>query len=118
MIVVADASPLNFLVLIEQIHLLRILFDRVLIPKVVLSELQRPRTPPPVSLWIANLPAWLEVCVVHRVPDADLDALDPGERDAILLALERRADAVLIDEAEGRRAAENRNLRVVSPHLF
>ncbi len=113
MIVVADASPLNYLVLIEQIDLLPSLYDRVLIPEAVLSELQRPRAPTPVGRWIANPPAWLEVCIVHGVPDEDLEALDPGERDAILLALELGVDAILIDEAEGRREAQRRNVRVV-----
>ena len=42
MIVVADASPLNYLVLIEQIGLLPTLYGSVLIPEAVHRELQRP----------------------------------------------------------------------------
>jgi predicted nucleic acid-binding protein len=44
MIVVADASPLNYLVLIDQIGLLPVLYQQVLIPEAVLAELRRPRT--------------------------------------------------------------------------
>lgn len=39
--------------------------------------------------------------------------LDPGEEAAIRLAIEIRADALLIDEKDGRRAAQARGLRVV-----
>src|SRR6266567_4022409 len=54
MIVVADASPLNYLVLIDQIGLLPVLYQQVLIPEAVLAELRRPRTPKSVGLWIAS----------------------------------------------------------------
>jgi predicted nucleic acid-binding protein len=49
MIVVADASPLNYLVLIEQIGLLPTLYGSVLIPEAVHRELQRPGTPAPAT---------------------------------------------------------------------
>jgi hypothetical protein len=42
MIVVADTSPLNYLILIEQIHLLELLYGRVLVPHAVLDELLSP----------------------------------------------------------------------------
>jgi predicted nucleic acid-binding protein len=112
MIVVADTSPLNYLVLIDQIRLLPALYQRVLIPEAVLTELRRPCAPKLVGLWIATPPPWLEICAVHGVPDESLLTLDPGERDAILLALERGVGVVLMDEAEGRREAERHNVRV------
>jgi predicted nucleic acid-binding protein len=112
MIVVADASPLNYLVLIDQIGLLPTLYQQVLIPEAVLAELRRPRAPKSVGLWITSPPPWLEVCAVHGAPDENLLTLDPGERDAILLALERGVGVVLMDEAEGRREAERHNVRV------
>jgi hypothetical protein len=46
MIVVADTSPLNYLVLIGEIELLAALYQKVLIPEEVLRELQRTGTPP------------------------------------------------------------------------
>ena len=39
--------------------------------------------------------------------------LDPGEAESIALALELNADLVLLDEYEGRRAAQRLGLRVV-----
>ena len=50
MIVVADASPLNYLVLIDQIDLLPVLYQKVLIPEAVFAELRRPRAPKSVGL--------------------------------------------------------------------
>lgn len=44
MIVVADTSPLNYLVLIGEADLLYRLYGRVLIPQAVLSELEHPET--------------------------------------------------------------------------
>jgi predicted nucleic acid-binding protein len=45
MVVIADASPLNYLVLIEQIDLLHRSFGEVLIPDAVIDELSRSETP-------------------------------------------------------------------------
>ena len=59
--VVSDTSPLNYLILIEQINLLPQLYRRVLIPGSVLEELNAPATPNLVRAWMSGLPAWLEV---------------------------------------------------------
>jgi len=112
MIVVADTSPLNYLVLIAEIQLLPALYERVLIPEEVHRELQRLRTPPSVRAWATNLPAWCELRVVASTADPALRELDPGERDAIQLALDTRIDTVLMDEMSGRREALRRHLRV------
>ena len=44
-VVVADTSPLNYLLLIEQARLLPILFEKVFLPKAAFVELQHSRTP-------------------------------------------------------------------------
>jgi len=44
MIVIADTTPLNYLILIHQADLLPQLFGRVLIPPAVFEELQQPET--------------------------------------------------------------------------
>jgi predicted nucleic acid-binding protein len=51
MIVVADTTPLNYLVIIGHIELLPALYQSVLIPQEVHRELQRPGTPPTVRAW-------------------------------------------------------------------
>jgi len=112
MIVVADTSPLNYLVLIGEIELLPVLYHGVLIPLEVQRELQRPQTPAQVRAWTAKMPAWCEVRNVTLAPDAALNELDAGERDAILLALDAGVDTLLMDEIEGRREAMRRHLHV------
>lgn len=42
MIVVSDTSPLNYLVLIEEVEVLPAVFGRVVVPPVVVEELQAP----------------------------------------------------------------------------
>ncbi|HEY1207742.1 MAG TPA: DUF3368 domain-containing protein [Terracidiphilus sp.] len=112
MIVVADTTPLNYLILIAEIELLPALYESVLIPLEVHRELLKPNTPPQVRAWAANLPVWCEVRSVISVPDAALQELDAGERDAIQLALDAGVDTLLMDEREGRREALRRHLFV------
>jgi predicted nucleic acid-binding protein len=112
MIVVADTTPLNYLVLIDQIELLVVLYKTVLIPQEVHRELQRPKTPPTVRAWAARPPEWCEVPACSSTPDAALSELDPGEREAIQLALEAGVGTLLMDESEGRREAVRRHLQV------
>jgi predicted nucleic acid-binding protein len=58
MIVVADASPLHYLVLIEQIAVLSLLYRQVLVPSVVCEELQRLQTPEMVQVLLDRDTAW------------------------------------------------------------
>jgi predicted nucleic acid-binding protein len=112
MIVVADSSPLNYLILIDEIELLPALYDKILVPQEVHRELQRAAAPHSVQAWAGSLPGWCEVRPVPAVLDPALDELDPGERDAIQLALTTGVDTVLIDESAGRREALRRHLHV------
>lgn len=49
MIVIADTSPINYLVRIGSVDLLPQLFGRVLVPPSVWGELRHPHTPEPVT---------------------------------------------------------------------
>jgi len=80
MIVIADSTPLNYLILIHQVDLLPLLFNRVLIPPAVFEELQHQETPDLVRHWIAGPPSWFQVQALRSVPDPTLGYLDPGER--------------------------------------
>jgi predicted nucleic acid-binding protein len=59
-IVVADAGPLHYLVLIDCAELLATLFDHVLIPFAVRDELIHPGTPQKVRDWVLKPPPGLK----------------------------------------------------------
>jgi predicted nucleic acid-binding protein len=111
-IIIADTSPLNYLIRLGYSEVLRELYGRVLVPKAVLNEMKHPEASPEVRAWAFQPPTWLEEVHVQRV-DASVPAeLGAGEREAISLALEVKADLLLIDERAGRREAEARHIAV------
>jgi predicted nucleic acid-binding protein len=112
LIVVADTSPLNYLIQIECVDLLRALYGQVVIPHGVLEELSHVDAPIAVRLWGDHLPDWVDSRVVQPQPDRTLSVLDRGEREAIQLALELNANLLLIDERRGWIEAERRGLSV------
>ena len=111
MIVIADTTPLNYLILIDLPHILHGLFGEVIVPHAVLTEMESPLAPDPVRRWLAQQPQWLVVQDISQ-EDPTLAYLDPGERDAITLAQEIKADLILIDERLGRQAATDRQFNV------
>ncbi len=111
--VVSNTSPLNYLILLDEIDVLPRLYERVSIPQSVGEELQAAETPEAVRRWILNPPDWLEILSETGSLDSDLAGLHTGERDAISLAMHLQADAVLIDERRGRNEAEKRSLKVI-----
>jgi predicted nucleic acid-binding protein len=101
-LVISDTSPLRYLILIGQADLLPALYSEVLIPEAVADELNQPASPDAVRRWLLHRPAWLQVIPLTARPvSVSLPDLDPGEHDAILLALHLRADLVLTDDREG-----------------
>ena len=112
MIVVSDTSPINYLLLINQIDLLPRLFEQIIIPDVVRNEMLDSSAPPALQQWIANPPPWLVVQAVS-VTDETLNALDPGEQAAIALAQTLPADLLIIDERLGRRIAGDRGIPII-----
>lgn len=110
MLVVSNTSPIAYLVLIEQIELLPRLFNQVVIPETVRDELSAPKAPPAVQQWITLPSSWL---TIHpNPPQANLDELnlDAGERAAIGLAEQLKADLILLDDLAARRLAARRGL--------
>jgi predicted nucleic acid-binding protein len=105
-LVVADTSPLNYLIQIHCQEVLSRLYQRVLIPSAVFGELNQPQTPRVVREWLNSRPPWLEVKEVSLVWAPDLSMLDAGEREAIQLAREEHADLLLMDERMGVRFAQ------------
>jgi predicted nucleic acid-binding protein len=112
MVVIADSSPLNYLLLIDVIQILPELFGHVFIPKAVSRELQSAATPAKVVAWMSQFPTWLRTEEAIPLDDESLEKLGAGEREAITLALASGSDVLLlIDEGRGRREAKQRQIR-------
>ena len=112
MIIVADTSPINYLVLIGAIDILKALFGRVIIPQAVLGELQHEKTPTAVKVWCDAYPDWLEVRQVGLSFFTPQRELGDGEREVIALAVELNADAVLMDDRDGTQDARRNNITI------
>jgi predicted nucleic acid-binding protein len=111
-IVVADTSPLNYLLLLEEIYVLPKLYGTVLLPTAVLLELAASGAPGAVRSWALNPPDWIEVVEVRPALVREIPRLGRGESEAISVALLRGADLLLMDDAPARRAAVRQGLLV------
>lgn len=113
MIVVSDTSPVLNLARIGRLELLPLLYGEVLIPSAVYEELTTSKRELPPAIDLAAQP-WLIVATArnqNRVRELRED-LDAGEAEAIVLAIERGADLLLVDERRGRRTATAAGLTV------
>ena len=105
-LVVADTTPLRYLVETGYEFLLPQLFSSVVIPGAVADELRQTKTPLIVRQWAEGLPSWVEVQRIER-PDLahEAEGLDRGEWEAIELAKQLDAGLLLMDERTGTRFA-------------
>ena len=113
MIIVSNTSPLTNLAAIGQFDLLRHLYGRLHIAQGVWEELNARGKHWPGRDEVAEAD-WIERQAVlnQALVTALRRDLDRGEAETIALALELGADLVLLDEREGRHAAQRLELRV------
>ena len=114
MIVVTDTSVILNLCLIGQEALLPRLYGSTWAPTVVVAEFQRLAAEDPRFLGL-TFPAFIQrAAPAQLLPSlAASRRLQAGEIAALSLAVERQADAVLMDELAGRAAAVALGLRPV-----
>ena len=118
MIVVADSSVIISLWRIQRLELLRQLFGEVVIPFAVASEISVHGKPGSDLLsetsWIKQV-SLSDSTFAQRLMAgmAGMPGLDIGESEAIVLALELKADALLIDDRHGRRVAERMGIPII-----
>ena len=111
-VVVADTSPLNYLVQIEKAHVLPSLYDASRCPPPSSRNSATQGRFPRFSAGSVPLAArWIVRAAAFEV-DRALSRLDPGEREAIQLAKQERADLLLMDEKLGVRIARDQGLAV------
>jgi predicted nucleic acid-binding protein len=110
--VVSNTSPINCLLQIDGIEILRNLYGRIVMPHAVLVELEDAESPNVVRDGAGRPPDLVEVRIPIRELGGQLTHLGAGEKDAILLAKEIDADLLIIDERAGYAEAENQGLLV------
>jgi predicted nucleic acid-binding protein len=115
-IVVSDTSPITNLAAIGQLDLLQRLYTCIIIPIAVYNEMVTVGKPVPGAIEVQTLP-WIQTQVVADRQRAiaireNQENIDLGEAEAIALALELKADLLLMDERRGRVVATNYGLQV------
>ena len=111
-VVVADTSPLHYLILTSAIDLLPRLFQQVIAPELVRAELLDDEAPALVRARAMAPPAWFGVRPAPLDPGEDLIRLGTGERAAIALSGVLHPDLVLMDDRDGVVAARGRGFAV------
>jgi predicted nucleic acid-binding protein len=105
-VVVSDTSPIRALDFLGQLPLLKVLFDKVLVPPAVQNELRSP----PAQFTAVDLTQfdYFEIRAPQNIQQVQqfLRVLDRGESEALALALETNAQIILMDELKGRKTAE------------
>lgn len=106
MIIVSDTTAITSLLQIGQAEILRELFQTVYIPPAVQHELLS---------FHATLPEFLLVAIPANRVDVERfqTLLDAGEAEAIALAKEKHADALLMDEKIGREVATREGIPLI-----
>ena len=84
MIVITDSGPLRYLIIIEQVHLLKSLYGSAVIPRGVVVELTREATPQQVRVWMDDLPEWVTV----KSPQGQMPAFSSMLRSSLPFAEE------------------------------
>jgi predicted nucleic acid-binding protein len=100
MIIIADTGPIHYLILIDEIEVLGTLAGRVIVPQAVFQELQAVGAPEQVRRWIGSQPDWIEVKQANTSLFTPQKKIGLGETEAIALAIELKADALLIDDGD------------------
>lgn len=113
MVVVADTSPINYLILIGELEVLPRVLGPITIPDSVFAELLRSPAPALCQTWRDRLPSWLEIRSPTQSADPRLEQLGRGERHAIMLSMELKAEQLVMDDKRGRIEAMRLNLSVV-----
>ena len=107
MIVISNTTPLIGLAAIQRFDLLQKIFGEILVPQAVYDEVMFAGRNQSKQKGVADISSasWLKIVTVNDrlAVEVLLGDLDIGESETIVLARERNADWVVMDEKKGRR---------------
>ncbi len=115
MIVVSDTTPIISLMKAGQLELLRKLFGIVCVPKAVYRELTENENFSEEAKIVRDCEF---ICVEEVLNEKSViilrnfTGLDAGESEAIILADEKQADVLLMDEHKGRQVAKKMGITI------
>ncbi|MEQ8464069.1 DUF3368 domain-containing protein [Coleofasciculus sp. E1-EBD-02] len=111
--IISNATPLIAFAKINQLSLLRQIVGNLTIPDAVAQELSD-YTQNKTGFIDLEQETWITIQTITAKEQLALllPSLDRGEAEVITLALEKKANLVLIDELTGRKVAESLNLNV------
>ncbi len=115
MVIVSDTSPISNLFRIGRLELLQLVYGKVVVPEAVMRELLELEKRG-IDLSSITQADWIEIIPVkdhEMVVSFQQKMIDEGESEAIALAIELKADYLLIDERLGRAVAESAGIKVV-----
>ena len=115
MLIISDTTPIISLIKADKLYLLEKMFGNVIIPKAVYDELT-------VNEKYGKEIAELKEAIFIKVGKVENNAsvnilrnvtgLDAGESEAIVMAEEKDADLLLMDEHKGRQVAKKLGIRI------
>jgi uncharacterized protein len=112
-IVVSDTSPVRALANLGLLEILGRLYGVVVVPHAVAAELSCPPEDQ-IAVDLSGIPFVIVQPVSNTsITGRFLNDLDRGESEALALAIELRADLILIDELAGRAIARNEGLDLI-----
>jgi uncharacterized protein len=111
MTVISDTTALTNLLKIGHVDILKELFGKILIPSAVERELKKIEH----HEKFINSCDWIEACTPSNKLAVTIlrTLLGEGESEAIILAQERNADFLIIDELKGRTKAKELGVKII-----
>lgn len=107
--IVSNTSPIIFLSKIEKIDLLHKYFGTITLPEAVLREIKN-KAPSPEMRYFESRQSLFRITTPKKQLALELGA---GESAAISLSIEQKARILLIDDHQGRLAAEKASIEII-----
>lgn len=112
MIIISDSSPLISLAIIEKLDILEILYKEIFVPCSVYEEVIKENKPysNELKVFLIDRVKIVKNRVAVEILFSDIGI---GESEAIILAIEEKADYLLIDDLKARKLAKMNGIEII-----